>query len=386
MMKSRILLILFCAALVLTPSCKGKKVTADPSAPATVSDTTRAAAPAPLTADPELNSAARLLAGLPLAEDDPIYEMTQTPEWAEHRQKMDDMWAKTVETLVKVDTIRRRELMDISDRAQSVLYAFSGPDFPFVADIYPTAKTYVLMGLEHTGSPIQAKKVTRKTYKKYQEALLWMLQKSYFVTSYMSGDLNNAEIDGTIPIFMVFITRMGYELLSIDYQDLTADGQWTDKNGRSNFVRIRYFAPGDTEAKTLYYLSTDISNEKFDPRVQAMLQRLDPQTTASFVKSCSYCLHYGSFTQIRDDILSQSFALIQDDTGITYKTLLNRGWKVTLYGTYTEPIDLFPRSVFQSDLDKAYKALENPYPLGFRFGYNYKGSSFIVARKPADND
>lgn len=381
-MKTKAFLLLCCALLALAPSCRNRKTAPVPSPASCDSTAAASAAPAALAADPVLNGAARLLAGLPLAEGDPIFAMTQTPEWAEHRRKMDDMWAKSVRTLVKVDTLRRRELMDISDRAETVLYAFSGPDFPFVADFFPTAKNYVLLGLERTGSPIRADKVSGESYRKYQEALLWMLQKSYFVTSYMSDDLNNTEIDGTIPIFMVFIVRMGYEILSIDYQDLDADGVWRDADGHSRFVRIRFFAPGDTEARTLYYLSTDISNKKFDPRVQAMLQRLDPSGTAAFVKSCSYCLHYGSFSQIREIILDRCFALVQDDTGITYKTLLSRGWDVSLYGSYTEPIDLFPRSVYQAGLDEAYRALEKPRPLGFRFGYNYKGSSLIVARRP----
>lgn len=385
-MKRFLALSLFCAALLLTPSCQGKKKAAAPADTTarteTVSDTS--AALPPLVANQPLNSSARLLAGLPLAEDDPLYGMTQTPEWEQHRAKMDEMWAKSKETLDQVDSIRRKDLTDITERAENVLYAFSGPDFPFVAAFFPEAKTYVLMGLEKTGSPIDGKKAGERMYKKYEEALLWMLQKSYFVTSYMSGDLNNAEIDGTIPILTVLMTRMGYEILSVVYQELTSEGEWQDKSGRSPFVRIDYFAPGDTEPKSLYYLSTDISDKKFDPRVQQMLAGLDPDKTAAFVKSCSYCLHYGSFSQIREDILDHSFALIQDDTGITYKTLLSRGLEVTLYGSYTEPIDLFPRGVFQKDLDQAYKERTDIRPLGFRFGYNYKGSSLIVSRRPAE--
>ena len=387
-MRRYLALTLIFAALVLTPSCQGKKKTEN-AAPAPAETTVRTAGDTtaslpPLVADQKLNSGARLLAGLPLAEDDPLYGLTQTPEWEAHRAKMDEMWAKSRETLLKVDAIRLKDLTDISGRAENVLYAFSGPDFPFVADFFPDSKTYVLMGLEKTGTPIDGKKASKKMYKKYEEALLWMLQKSYFVTSYMSGDLNNAELDGTIPILTVLMTRMGYEILDVVYQDLTAEGEWKDKNGRSSFVRIDFFKTGATESKSLYYLSTDISNEKFDPRVLKMLGKLDADKTGAFVKSCSYCLHYGTFSTIREAILDHSFALIQDDTGITYKTLLGRGLDITLYGTYTEPIDLFPRSVFQKDLDKAYKEGTDIRPLGFRFGYNYKGSSLIVARRKAE--
>ena len=47
------------------------------------------------------------------------------------------------------------------------------------------------------------------------------------------------------------------------YYEQQKSGVWRDADGHSRFVRIRFFAPGDTEARTLYYLSTDISNKKF---------------------------------------------------------------------------------------------------------------------------
>jgi hypothetical protein len=132
---------------------------------------------------------------------------------------------------------------------------------------------------------------------------------------------------------MALMARMGYEIVSIDYQDLTNDGAWVDVKENSPFIKIRFFRDGEKPMEqTLYYLSSNIATTKFDPRVQAMIDKIDPETTASFVKSCSYCLHEEKYSQMRQDILDHSFALIQDDTGITYNTLLENGWKVTIYG------------------------------------------------------
>ena len=75
-------------------------------------------------------------------------------------------------------------------------------------------------------------------------------------------------------------------------------------------------------------------------------------------------------------------AVVQDDTGITYRTYVDRGWQTILYGTYTHPIDLFSSSVYQKALNDAYTTRKDIRPLGFRFGYNYKGSSLIVALRP----
>ena len=181
---------------------------------------------------------------------------------------------------------------------------------------------------------------------------------------------------------MVLMARMGYEIISIDFQTLNKEGEWVATEKRSPFVAIRFFHPEENKEKTLYYLCTNLLDKEFDPNVQAMIDKINPDSTVSFVKSCSYCLHYGTFSQIREDILKHSFAVVQDDTGITYRTYVDRGWQTILYGTYTHPIDLFSSSVYQKALNDAYTTRKDIRPLGFRFGYNYKGSSLIVALRP----
>ena len=324
-----------------------------------------------LVGDPLLNSLARILAGIPLQEGDTLYAMTQTEEWKNHSAELNRMWANSQETLNKVEAIRTNDLGDITARAKNVFYSFSGPDFPFMATFFPKAETYYMMGLERAGSPITAKEFGKKTYEKYQKALLDLLRRSYFITSYMSSDLHNSEIDGTVPIFMVLMARMGYEIISIDFQTLNKEGEWVATEKRSPFVAIRFFRPEENEEKTLYYLCTNLLDKEFDPNVQAMIDKINPDSTVSFVKSCSYCLHYGTFSQIREDILKHSFAVVQDDTGITYRTYVDRGWQTILYGTYTHPIDLFSSSVYQKALNDAYTTRKDIRPLGFRFGYNY---------------
>lgn len=332
-------------------------------------------------ADPFLTSSARLLAGLPLDEGDSLYAWTQTNEWKQHAQTMDKMWANCQLTLDKVDTIRVKDFSEINANAKNILYTFSGPDFPFMATFFPDAETYYMMGLEPTGNVVTEKGFTAKTYGKIEKSIHVLLSSSFFITKEMAVDLHTEEVDGTIPIFMVLMARMGYNIVSIDYQDLTDEGEWVLADKHTSFVNIRFFREGETTEKSLYYLSTNIANPYFNPRVQAMIEQIDPMSTAAFVKSCSYCLHEDKYAQIREDILNHTFAIIQDDTGITYNTLLEQGWKVYLYGKYTHPIGAFPSSVYQQSLDDAYKTSDSIRPLGFRFGYNTNGSAMIVAVK-----
>ena len=324
-------------------------------------------------ADPVLNATARILAGLPLEESDTLYALTKTSEWKQHAQTMDKMWAKCQVTLDKVGAIRDSDLAEIVEKAINVFYSFSGPDFTFMTSFFPSAETYYMMGLEPTGN----------VNKQMQKTLQVLLGSSYFITKDMAVDMNTKEIDGTIPVLMVLIARMGYDIVSVDYQDLTDEGDWYDEKENRPFVKICFFRDEGEEPilQSLYYLSTNIATTKFDPRVQAMIDDIDPATTASFVKSCSYCLHEEKYSQIRQDVLDHSFALIQDDTGIRYDVLLDNGWDVTLYGKYTHPLTVFGPSVYQKTLDDIYKKGEGIRSLGFRFGYNANGSVMMVAEK-----
>ncbi len=333
-------------------------------------------------ANDSLTALSRVIAGLPLEEGSPLYSYTRTPEWEKYRIKMDTMWSASTTTLEKVSEIRKLDFKDITDKTRTVLYTFSGPDFPFMATFFPDADTYYMMGLERSGSVLTTDALNKKTYDKFEKALYYLLEKSYFVTSYMASDLNNAEIDGTIPIFMVLMARMGYKFVSIDYVDLTPDGNWELSQTRKPFVKIRYFKEGEPREKTLYYLSTNIADGEIDPRVVKLIGKLSPDSTSSFIKSCSYCLHYDEFSKIRSLILDSSYAIIQDDTGIRYDVYKKGNWDITLYGSYTQPNPLFPKGVFQSDLNQVYKTSSEIRPLGFRFGYNWKGSSMIVCRRP----
>jgi hypothetical protein len=67
-------------------------------------------------------------------------------------------------------------------------------------------------------------------------------------------------------------------------------------------------------------------------------------------------------------ILTQSVALLQEDSGIPYKYFDTMAWRVQLFGVYHQPIPLF-RSKFQQDLWQAYRT----YSVGrlpFNIGYH----------------
>ena len=371
--------------LLAVVGCDRSRPTAAPTATDTVVEMVEPEEIAPVVlpeADPLLNASAKILAGMSMGENDTLYAITQTEVWKNHAKKMDRMWANSMVTLEKVDAIRVNDLADLTAKAKNVFYSFSGPDFPFMAAFFPDAEVYYMMALEPAGSPIPPQDITVKTCDKLEKAVGDLLRVSYFMTNNMASDLNNVEIDGAVPILMVLIVRMGYQISEVTFQDLTDDGEWLPTEKQSPFACIRFFREGETLEHTLYYLSTNIADNYFDSRFQANIDRLDPAITASVIKSASYRLHHGHFSQMRNDILNHSYAIIQDDTGIPYDTLLSKGWEVMLYGKYTDPVKIFDREFsYQESLAKAYNTRDDIKPLGFQFGYNRDKCSLMVAVK-----
>ena len=75
------------------------------------------------------------------------------------------------------------------------------------------------------------------------------------------------------------------------------------------------FAGSDGEAQTLYYFSTDLSDDGVE-RAASSSSATSSAQGDSFVKSASYLLHSDNFSKVRDFLLAHSALILQDDTGI----------------------------------------------------------------------
>ena len=373
--------ILFAAAvmaMVLIPSCKNRRASANNTGNV---DTTVVEEPVvvPLQEDRTLDDAARILAGMPVAQDSPLASWMEKDYWKKHKVEMDGMWATCRETLDKIDEFAATDIKDINDKARSVFYPFSGPDFPYAAAFFPKPTTYWFMALEKTGSIPEMDRMSEHTFSMYRNAMRTHLKSSYFITNAMDNDLANNVIDGTIPIMMVLMARMDFHIASITYQVLADDGSLTPSDKPTDVVEMKYFNREENVMRTVYYLYANLRDEYFRKGTQALIASFDPETTAGYTKSCSYCMHKPHFSKVREDMLKYAFAVVQDDTGVPYKYFKPEQWDVTLYGGYTHPLSSFESYTYQLDLVQAYKGSDIK-PLAFKHGY-MKVSSLIVARR-----
>jgi hypothetical protein len=173
------------------------------------------------------------------------------------------------------------------------------------------------------------------------------------------------------------LVRTGHTILGFRYVRLNDAGQIIERAADyhapgkigNKGVELDFRTDSDQSVHKLFYFSVNLSDERLrqDPAFLTFLTSLKGATT--FLKATSYMLHKPGFSMIRERILSDSHAILQDDSGIPYHFFAAAHWRVQLYGDYVRPYGSF-RPLEQPDLRKAYLTL-GPKPLEFRIGYGY---------------
>src|SRR6187397_2230317 len=105
-----------------------------------------------LAADPLADATAKYLAGMPI-EGTPLESRAHDGAWTQHAAEFDKAWGQ----------LEQRQLAKIRDWAPPFLgesyedeapmfYMFSGPDFLYAHTFFPSARTYILCGIEPVGA------------------------------------------------------------------------------------------------------------------------------------------------------------------------------------------------------------------------------------------
>ena len=120
----------------------------------------------------------------------------------------------------------------------------------------------------------------------------------------------------------------------------------------------------------MLYFSVNISNDRL--KENTPFQKYLSQLTGvvSMLKATSYMPHHAGFSMISDALLADSYAILQDDSGLPYKKFTPEQWKVQLYGDYNKPYGSFSW-LEQPDLREAYKT-GGPKALPMHVGYGYR--------------
>jgi len=348
------------------------------------SDTVQKDTKPPFVFHPYWSDLARVIGGLP--PRDTLYwrsAITDTA-WQSHAKRMDYLWTTSDKKLfTPLRQWAQTELGPYHHWKGFVFYPFSGADWPSIYALYPNGQRYVFFGLEQEGDPayvrlLSPQDIANNLWGPYA-AMADLLRLSFFKTKEMQQFLIKGKVRGLLPVFLAFFARSGYDIYEVNHIYLTSEGkidtipQNTRKPSQSPWdtlvtgLRFLIGKPDQTPQEVIY-VSFNAANDglKRQTGILPFLQTIQPCVT--FIKAASYLMHGQDFSQIRSIILTQSVAILQEDSGIPYRFFDSTSWKVQLYGVYNGPIPLF-RNKFQQNLYQAYRS-QSVKPLPFGIGYH----------------
>jgi hypothetical protein len=338
-------------------------------------------------ADVSPNDTARFLAGMPPADDSPLAPLTKDRNWQQHASVFNAAFQRVEQS--QLARIRAWSSSNLTEARPTLFYMFSGPDFLYANAFYPKAKTYVLSGLEPVGAVPDLTTLRGSVPSelgKLRYSLSSILSLSFFITKQMKSDLRVGRVNGTLPILYVFLARSGYAIREVTPVKLDSEGNVQPeadarRGGAAPGVKI-VFAGSDGEERTLYYFSTNLADDGVkNSGFLKFCATLAPGD--SLVKSASYLLHSGGFSKVREFLLANSAAMVQDDSGIPLSYYDPRKWDLHPFGRYLGPIELFP-GAYQARYAELFRKAR---PIDFGIGYRHRSAEsnlLLVVKKSLD--
>lgn len=346
-----------------------------------------------LNYDRSFNNMALFMAGLPQKEEGALKELEKKEGWKNYKSSFDSSW-RIIEKarLIPMKEWAKEELGEVNKNGKDLFYPFGGPDFLNAFTLFPNAKNYTLIGLEPVGGVPDLTLLKEKAQNDYlfsiHNALGDIFQRSYFITRKMVRDMHNNQISGTVPLLYVFLARTNNTIINVErigindagvLEKYTIDIKNKPTTKISPGIRIDFLSADQNEIHSLYYFGINLLDEKLlnTPGVMKYISSLG--TVNTYIKSASYLMHYLTFNNIRDAVLKQSKAVLQDDSGIAFRFFDKNEWDFKFYGRYMKPVNDF-NWVFEKDLQEVYKTDTTIKPVPFILGYHWESNGINLLR------
>lgn len=349
------------------------------------------AAPARSAETATADDTARFLAGLPPSANSPLAPLTKDPAWQQHARNFDSIFGR--EDSAKLSKVRAFAKEYLTEKHDTMLYMFSGPDFLYATSFFPNASTYVLAGLEPTGDIPLLTDLSHATIDgslhNLEASMGSLLNLSFFITKNMKVQLHEGPIFGTLPILYVFLARTGKTIHEVSLVGLGTDGNFLKdepSKGAHSIARSAapgvkiVFSAGNGPKQTLYYFSTNLADGSIERSgFLAFCEKLG--LADSFIKSASYLLHSGGFSKVRNMLLDRSATILEDDSGIPLAYFDRKKWRLQPFGHYVGPLNIFGRS-YQPAMAELFRRAT---PIDFGIGYRWRTneSNLLLAQKGA---
>lgn len=304
-------------------------------------------------------------------------------------QVQNDKIKPIIENRLSLITNWNQEIMKRNKVSDSsfVFYPFSGADFIHAYYLYPNASEYFMSAIENIGDIVDVSKLNKVEFfeyvKDFDTVMRDIYMRSYFITKNMEDDFSKkTKINGVLPILLWSAAMTNHDIIHVKYfiVDTNFEKKYVDISAKAKnklSVEIKLFDKTNNRFQLLNYYSADLSNRGLRKSSKSISFLKDYLSNASngFVKSASYLMHYDStFSTIQQLVLNKNKYFVQDDTGVPFKKFDLSKWNIELYGIYEKPIKDFSESLYQKQLDDAYKNSAY-YKGGLKFSLGYHWSS-----------
>jgi hypothetical protein len=327
---------------------------------------------------------AKFLAGMPVSAGSPLADLAKERSWQGHANYFNLAFRRVEDR--QLSRIRRWSRANVTIRRPTLFYMFSGPDFLYANAFFPDETTYILSGLEPVGAVPDLAKVPKGAMPHVLYAIgrsmSSLLNISFFKTKDMKTELRAGPVSGTLPVLYVFLARSGKTISEVSLVRLAENGEVvrqtrSEPAGAAQGVKIAFSSSPGGPPQTLYYFSTNLANNGFK---KSGFEQFCDKLGEGFglVKSASYLLHSGGFSDVRNFLLKKSAAIVQDDTGIPVG-YFGSGWQLHPFGRYLGPIGIFPGK-YQPELAQVFRQHGG---LDFGVGYRWRPneSNLLLAVK-----
>ncbi|MFT4175670.1 MAG: hypothetical protein QM627_03360 [Luteolibacter sp.] len=316
-----------------------------------------------VSGQPTPTDTARFLAGRPVRNGAGLSNFQQSANYQTYSRGMLQKWKyRAARRLDRQDAWQSQHIVPLIGTPRTLLYPFGGPDLMHAISMFPASTHYILLGLEPAGQLPDLENtdagLVAAALPRNAKSVETQLLHGYFITKDMRNDLNNGPLQGVTPILLTSLGLMHATVT--DVRSISAGGNPS--------IQIDFILP-DRGRKTVTYVSGDISNGRFGS-LQSWLSS-NASGSVAYFKAASYLMHDGNFSSVRNWVLGNCRATVQDDSGIPYRAYDPAKWNIHLFGNYQAPIELFTKHT-QADLRAAYAAA-GPLPsLTFGSGYELK--------------
>ncbi|MDR0631867.1 MAG: hypothetical protein LBF54_01310 [Holosporaceae bacterium] len=252
----------------------------------------------------------------------------------------------------------------------TLFYPFGGPDIAYPLKFFPQMQNYILVGLEPIGNfeKIRENIGNESTLAALKRAFSSYFKKGYFITSEMITQLSNKNVRGALYLILVELAKSEFIIDSIEDLSISSEGQEIARQkGMVDCVKIVFRSVEGSAPKNLFYIRADLTNS--NKKLGYLMNFMQRFSFATFIKSASYVLHDRLASRIKNYILENAYAILQDDTGIPFHNF-GPGWSKHAFGQYKQPTLSIFKGYKQKDLSDFFSSA-NPVDIPFKIGYGF---------------